>query len=107
MNLAGDAGGHRRGRSAIIGIAVTFGLVFAVLTPLTVANAAGSTPTITTVQVSPTSSTYGLPVTYSATVTSSGTPTGTVAFNVGSVFLCAASLKAGSASCTSVAAPAG
>ncbi|HLI54996.1 MAG TPA: Ig-like domain-containing protein, partial [Acidimicrobiales bacterium] len=75
-------------------------------TTVTVAQASSSTA----VSVSPTSATYGQSVTYSATVTGTSggaTPTGSVAFSVGSTALCTAILTGGSGSCASKAAPAG
>jgi hypothetical protein len=65
--------------------------------------------TTTTVSVTPSSSTSGATVTYSASVTSSGgTPTGTVTFTVGSTTLCTtAALVSGVASCSTSTAPQG
>jgi hypothetical protein len=64
--------------------------------------------TTTTASVSPTSSTHGESVIYSATVTAtSGTPTGTVEFTIGSAKLCKATLSAGTASCSTTNAPIG
>jgi hypothetical protein len=77
----------------------------------------GPTPTSTTIQVSPTSQTFGQPVTYTATVTpltGSSTPTGAVVFTTvdpsdnDPVSLCTAEpLVGGIASCSSSAAPVG
>jgi hypothetical protein len=66
-------------------------------------------PTTTTVSVSPSSSTSGKAVTYSATVTSTdGTPTGTVTFTSGATTLCTTgALVSGSASCRTSTAPEG
>jgi Bacterial Ig-like domain (group 3) len=65
-------------------------------------------PTTTTASVDPTSATHGENVTYSATVTAtSGTPTGTVEFTIGSGKLCKATLSAGTASCSATNAPNG
>jgi Peptidase A4 family/Bacterial Ig-like domain (group 3) len=64
--------------------------------------------TTTTVSASPTSSTLGSSVTYSATVSSAGpTPTGTVAFTDGSTPLCTATLSNGSGSCAATNTPQG
>jgi hypothetical protein len=65
-------------------------------------------PTLTTASLEPTSATHGESVTYSATVTvTSGTPTGTVEFTIGSNKLCKATLSAGTASCSATNAPIG
>jgi hypothetical protein len=72
---------------------------------LTVSGAASTT----TPTASPSSSTHGAKVKYTASVSSStsGTPTGTVAFSIGSVNLCMATLKSGKATCASTKAPTG
>jgi Bacterial Ig-like domain (group 3) len=58
--------------------------------------------------VVPTSSTHGESVTYSATVVATtGTPTGTIEFTIGSAKLCKATLSAGTASCSAANAPNG
>ncbi len=62
-------------------------------------------PTSTAIRVSPNPAIYGQQVDYSATVTSRGTPTGTVNFTEGSTTLCSAELQAGKASCQSTIAP--
>ncbi len=83
------------GDGVIIGSATVFG-------PLV--------PTTLSVSAGPTSATAGSPVTYSATVSpnaGSGTPTGTVAFFVGTVALCTTVLSGGSGSCTASNAPLG
>jgi DNA-directed RNA polymerase subunit H (RpoH/RPB5) len=77
-------------------------------TSVTAAQAASAV----TVTSSKSSTTYGVKVTYSATVTdatpgSTGTPTGTVAITTGSTALCTVTLSAGTGTCTSNAAPAG
>jgi len=62
------------------------------------------------VTVSPTSTTYGTSVTYTATVTSgAGAPTGSVTFTTSSgvVTLCTATLSGGTGSCTATNAPLG
>jgi Bacterial Ig-like domain (group 3)/Galactose oxidase, central domain len=65
-------------------------------------------PTTTTASVEPTSATHGESVTYSATVTATtGTPTGTVDFTIGSNKLCSATLSAGATSCNATKAPIG
>ena len=70
--------------------------------------------TQTTATFSPGSSTYGLPITYTATVASTGTTTPvtpdngtTVTFSVGALTLCNATLSSGSASCSATNTPAG
>jgi len=64
--------------------------------------------TATTVSVNPTSTSAGSQVTYSATVSSSsGTPTGSVAFADGTTALCSANLVNGSGSCAASTAPVG
>ena len=64
--------------------------------------------TTTTPTVKPTSVTRGSKVTYKATVsTSSGTPTGSVTFSIGTTTICSASLKSAEASCASTKAPTG
>jgi hypothetical protein len=64
--------------------------------------------TTTAASVDPTSATTGQSVTYLATVTSEqGTPGGTVVFSIGSKTMCTATLKSGTASCTSTKAPTG
>ena len=64
--------------------------------------------TTTTPTVKPTSVTHGSTVTYKATVSSSsGTPTGTVTFTIGTKTMCTANLKLGRASCSSSKAPKG
>jgi hypothetical protein len=66
------------------------------------------TPTVTTVNASPDAVTQGQSVSYSATVTSSsGTPSGTVAFTAGATPLCTATLAHGSATCDATSAPLG
>ncbi len=65
-------------------------------------------PTTTTLGALTTPVPYGTNETFEATVGASpGPPTGTVAFSVGSVHLCTATLSAGTATCTSALAPAG
>jgi hypothetical protein len=69
-----------------------------------------ASPTVTTIQVNPTSVTFGDTVTYSATVaptSGSGTPSGTVDFTIGSTDLCTATLSGGTGSCTAINAPVG
>lgn len=63
--------------------------------------------TTTTISVSPTSTTQGSSVTYSASVKGSTTPTGTVSFTTGSTSLCTATLSGGAGSCTATNAPVG
>jgi len=64
--------------------------------------------TTTAVQASPSSSSFGQPVTYGATVvSSSGTPTGSVSFTIGPMTLCTASLSNGNGSCNATNAPVG
>ncbi|HET6910782.1 MAG TPA: Ig-like domain repeat protein [Mycobacteriales bacterium] len=68
--------------------------------------------TSTTVTAQPGSVTSGQTVTYSATVSdtspsSTGTPTGTVQFTIGSTMLCTATLTSGHASCMANNAPGG
>jgi len=64
--------------------------------------------TTTTASVLPTKTTFGTSVAYSTTVTSgSGTPTGSVAFTVGSTTLCSTPLTSGSGSCNASSAPVG
>ena len=67
--------------------------------------------TTTTVSVSPTSTTSGGSVSYTAVVAAAGgvtgTPTGTVHFGSGSSTLCAATLSSGKATCAATNAPAG
>ena len=66
------------------------------------------TATTTAVTVSPTSSTSGHGVTYSATVTGGPTPTGSVTFSTNGTTLCTATLNSGGAgSCTVDTAPVG
>jgi hypothetical protein len=63
-------------------------------------------PTATVAHASPNKTVFGQSVTYSAVVNSSkGVPAGTVSFTDGSTVLCAASLSAGRASCSSTSAP--
>jgi len=93
--------------------------ITAVFTPTAGSGYTGSTgsvsytiaamPTTTSVSVSPASTTYGQPVTYSATVTNiaTATPTGSVKFTIGSATLCSATLSVGSGSCVASNAPAG
>ena len=93
--------------------------VTAIFTPTAGSGYTGSTgtipytinamPTSTSVSVSPTSVSYGQPVTYSAKVTNSATatPTGEVTFSVGSTTLCSATLSIGAGSCVASNAPAG
>jgi len=67
-----------------------------------------ATTTTTTASVNPTSTTFGTSVTYSTMVTSGGgTPTGSVAFTVGTTALCTATLSSGAGSCTATNAPVG
>jgi hypothetical protein len=64
--------------------------------------------TATAARVHPISATKGQNVTYSATVTSKeGTPGGSVVFTIGSKTMCTATLKSGTAKCTSTKAPTG
>jgi hypothetical protein len=64
--------------------------------------------TTTSDSVAPATADLGTPVAYSAAVSSAvGTPTGTVAFTVGSTSLCTATLSGGSGTCTSNLAPFG
>ena len=68
-----------------------------------------SSASTTTATATPTNSNLGRSVTFGADVTSStGTPTGTVTFSIGSISLCTTpALVAGVGSCASSAAPAG
>jgi carboxypeptidase N regulatory subunit len=71
-------------------------------------NAPVTATTTTTASVSSHSVTFGASVTYEATVAAtSGTPTGTVEFDIGSKVLCKAVLSGATASCSSAAAPTG
>ena len=68
------------------------------------------TTSTTKATATPASSTSGQSVTYGATVVSStgtGTPTGTVAFTVGTTTLCTATLSSGSGTCAASNAPVG
>ncbi len=65
-------------------------------------------PTTTTVAASPSASSFGSSVTYSATVSSPGpAPTGTVLFSDGSTTLCTAFLSGGSGTCNATDTPQG
>ena len=65
-------------------------------------------PTSTAVSAAPAAASYGSPVTFSATVTSSsGVPSGSVRFSIGSLTLCNGSLAGGVASCTASSSPVG
>src|SRR3984957_693021 len=68
-----------------------------------------SSASTTTATATPTDPNLGRSVTFGADVTSStGTPTGTVSFSIGSISLCTTpALVSGVGSCTSLAAPAG
>ena len=75
-----------------------------------VSESPSSDPTTTTASASTRSSTVGQSITYSATITSSGSPPdiGTVDFSDGGSTLCAyVAVSAGSASCTTTATPVG
>jgi hypothetical protein len=75
---------------------------------LTAENAGRVSTTTTAASVSPSAAAAGKSVTYSATVTAStGTPTGTVAFSIGSTLMCSATLLDGKATCVSPKAPVG
>jgi hypothetical protein len=73
------------------------------------ANAPTTTGTCTSASASPTETTSGHAVTYSASVTApSGTPSGTITFTAGPTLLCTTSaLVGGSGSCTATTAPVG
>jgi hypothetical protein len=67
-----------------------------------------STATTTTLSISPLSSSPGASVTLTATVTAvAGTPEGVVDFDLGSATLCSATLRDGSATCSTSEAPEG
>jgi hypothetical protein len=71
-------------------------------------NAGRTSPTATTVSVTPPSTSVGTPVVYSATVTATtGVPSGSVAFKTGSIAICRATLSRGTGSCVSATAPIG
>jgi hypothetical protein len=77
---------------------------------ISVLNATTTTVTVTSTAAStPTQTTTGESVTYAATVSSSaGTPTGSVAFSIGSTALCSGTLNgSGVASCSASTAPVG
>ena len=65
--------------------------------------------TTTTPKATPSTAVHGSPVTFSAVVISSttGAPTGSVAFTIGKTTLCTATLAAGSGSCVASNAPVG